>query len=167
MAHRSIWINHYHVCTRVYKNVYRTTRAYFNYCSARIDGLVKQEETATEMTQSFTGRDDYLYYRHVTFGARTKKFGPTQQVNYRPIVVSYKRNEVSLGPIRVLKWSLQSPLDGQGERLEMVCSKLKLYANFITNIWPLRPSPDANGVLKIPTVTIYLPDYNTFLKTDY
>lgn len=56
--------------------------------SARIDGLVKQEETSTEMTQSFTGRDDHLYIRQVTFGARTKKFGPTQQVNYRPIVVS-------------------------------------------------------------------------------
>jgi hypothetical protein len=40
------------------------------------------------MTQSFMGRDDYLYYRHVTFGTRTKKFGPTQSVNYRPIVVS-------------------------------------------------------------------------------
>jgi hypothetical protein len=61
----------------------------FQHCSARIDGLVKQEETPTEMTQSFMGRDDYLYYRHVTFGTRTKKFGPTQQVNYRPIVVSY------------------------------------------------------------------------------
>ena len=56
------------------------------YSSARIDGLVKQDETPTEMTQMFTGRDDYLYYRHVTFGTRTKKFGPTQPVNYRPIV---------------------------------------------------------------------------------
>ena len=59
----------------------------FEHCSARIDGLVKQDETPTEMTQTFTGRDDYLYYRHVTFATRTKKFGPTQPVNYRPIVV--------------------------------------------------------------------------------
>jgi hypothetical protein len=59
----------------------------FKCYSARIDGLVKQDETPTEMTQTFTGRDDFLYHRHVTFGTRTKKFAPTQSVNYRPIVV--------------------------------------------------------------------------------
>lgn len=40
------------------------------------------------------GRDDYLFYRHVTFGSRTKKFGP-QQVNYRPIVVSLDQKHIA------------------------------------------------------------------------
>ena len=54
--------------------------------SARIDGLVKREETPEEMTETFVGRDDFLYYRHVFFGKRVKKFGPQDQ-NARPIVV--------------------------------------------------------------------------------
>ncbi len=33
-------------------------------------------------------RDDFMYYRQVTFGKRVKKFGP-QEANSRPIVVRY------------------------------------------------------------------------------
>ncbi|XP_046848993.1 dynein regulatory complex subunit 7-like isoform X2 [Xenia sp. Carnegie-2017] len=61
-------------------------RTMYFYSSARIDGLEKQEETPTEMMQSYRTRDDYLYYRHVTFSPRTKEFGPTQQNHYRHVV---------------------------------------------------------------------------------
>ena len=56
--------------------------------SARIDGLVKREESPEEMTESYVDRDDFMYYRQVTFGKRVKKFGP-QEANSRPIVVCY------------------------------------------------------------------------------
>ena len=61
-----------------------TSMEYF--FSARIDGLVKREESPEEMTESYVDRDDFMYYRQVTFGKRVKKFGP-QEANSRPIVV--------------------------------------------------------------------------------
>jgi len=59
-----------------------------HFFSARIDGLVKREESPEEMTESYVDRDDFMYHRQVTFGKRVKKFGP-QEVNSRPIVVRY------------------------------------------------------------------------------
>lgn len=56
------------------------------FFSARIDGLVKREESPEEMTESYVDRDDFMYYRYETFGKRVKKFGP-QEANSRPIVV--------------------------------------------------------------------------------
>lgn len=56
------------------------------FFSARIDGLVKREESPEEMTESYVDRDDFMYHRQVTFGKRVKKFGP-QEANSRPIVV--------------------------------------------------------------------------------
>ena len=55
--------------------------------SARIDGLVKREESPEDMMEGYVDRDDFMYYRQVTFGKRVKKFGP-QEANARPIVVS-------------------------------------------------------------------------------
>jgi hypothetical protein len=46
------------------------------YNEARVDGLMKRVETPTEMTEEYTDRDDFLYYKHVDFGKRPKKFGP-------------------------------------------------------------------------------------------
>ncbi|KAL8615670.1 hypothetical protein ACOMHN_034820 [Nucella lapillus] len=72
------------------------TMAFFNV--ARVDGLMKRVETPTEMTEHFCDRDDFLYYKHVTFGRRPKKFGPQDGeniVNPRPIVkmvMKFKRN---------------------------------------------------------------------------
>ena len=43
------------------------------FFSARIDGLVKREESPEEMTESYVDRDDFMYYRQVTFGKRVKK----------------------------------------------------------------------------------------------
>ena len=59
----------------------------FEPFSARIDGLVKREETPEEMMETFLDRDDFLYYRQVNFGKRVKKFGP-QEGNARPIMVN-------------------------------------------------------------------------------
>ena len=47
------------------------------------------------MVQSYRTRDDYLYYRHVTFSPRTKEFGPTQQKHYRHVVVSYNSRNIT------------------------------------------------------------------------
>ena len=55
--------------------------------SARVDGLVKREETPVSLSEYFENREDFLSYRHALFGKRVKKFGP-QAANNRPIVVS-------------------------------------------------------------------------------
>lgn len=59
------------------------------YHEARVDGLMKRIETPTEMTEHFTDRSDHLYYRHVEFSKRPKKFGPAEKDISRPIVVSF------------------------------------------------------------------------------
>jgi hypothetical protein len=44
------------------------------------------------MTEEYTDRDDFLYYKHVHFGKKPKKFGPqdgSTSKNERPIIVSY------------------------------------------------------------------------------
>ena len=81
------------------------------FLSARIDGLVKREETPEEMTETFVDRDDFMYYRHVSFGKRVKKFGP-QDANARPIAVRFQqpvllkcRNELKCWKaIKELRW---------------------------------------------------------------
>lgn len=59
------------------------------YNEARVDGLIKRVETPTEMTEEYSDRDDFLYYKHVDFGKRPKKFGPQDgpsSKNERPII---------------------------------------------------------------------------------
>ncbi|KAK3093928.1 hypothetical protein FSP39_021907 [Pinctada imbricata] len=59
------------------------------YHEARVDGLVKRVESPTEMTEEYVNRDDFLYYKHVEYGKRTKKFGPQESSpakNSRPIL---------------------------------------------------------------------------------
>lgn len=66
-------------------------RTMYFYDEARVDGLVKRIETPTEMTEHFKNRDDFLYYKHVDFGKKPKKFGPqdgSTSQNHRPILVS-------------------------------------------------------------------------------
>ncbi|XP_066281763.1 dynein regulatory complex subunit 7-like [Branchiostoma lanceolatum] len=63
-----------------------TDRAMVFYDKARVDGLVKREETPTEMTEHFKDRDDFLYYRHVVFSKRMKRFGASTDANHRPIL---------------------------------------------------------------------------------
>ncbi|XP_067680734.1 dynein regulatory complex subunit 7-like [Haliotis asinina] len=56
---------------------------------ARVDGLVKRIETPTEMTEHFKDRDDFLFYKHVVFNKRQKRFGPQEgssSANQRPIL---------------------------------------------------------------------------------
>ena len=65
-------------------------------CSARVDGLAKRDMTATEMTEHFESRPDFLYYRHVTFSKITKRFEPAEKVQQRPIVVRYTTSSISL-----------------------------------------------------------------------
>ncbi|NXR66716.1 DRC7 protein, partial [Rhadina sibilatrix] len=59
------------------------------YHTARVDGLWKRFENATEMTEHFEGREDFLHTRHIEFGEREKKMekaGITADANPRPIV---------------------------------------------------------------------------------
>ncbi|KAM8984282.1 dynein regulatory complex subunit 7 isoform 5-T7 [Ara ararauna] len=55
------------------------------YSEVRVDGLQKRVETASEMTEYFVGRDDFLYLRHVDFGKQGEE---TQRIdtNSQPIV---------------------------------------------------------------------------------
>lgn len=60
------------------------------YHTARVDGLWKRFESATEMTEYFVGREDFLHTRHIEFDERDKKMekaGATADANPRPIVV--------------------------------------------------------------------------------
>ncbi|NWW32007.1 DRC7 protein, partial [Panurus biarmicus] len=59
------------------------------YHRARVDGLWKRFENATEMTEHFVGREDFLHTRHIEFGERDgemEKAGTTADANSRPIV---------------------------------------------------------------------------------
>uniref|UniRef100_A0A803W7B3 Dynein regulatory complex subunit 7 n=1 Tax=Ficedula albicollis TaxID=59894 RepID=A0A803W7B3_FICAL len=59
------------------------------YHTARVDGLWKRFENATEMTEYFIGREDFLHMRHIEFGEREKEMenaGITADANPRPIV---------------------------------------------------------------------------------
>ncbi|XP_049720428.1 dynein regulatory complex subunit 7 isoform X2 [Elephas maximus indicus] len=57
------------------------------YQSARVDGLIKREETPKTMTEHFQGRPDFLSYRHINFGPRVKKLPlNSAESNPRPIV---------------------------------------------------------------------------------
>ena len=60
------------------------------YSEARVDGLMRRVETPVQMTEDFTDRDDFLYYKHVHLGKRLKKFGPQDEKKRspRPIEVS-------------------------------------------------------------------------------
>lgn len=60
------------------------------YHMGRGDGLWKRFENATEMTEYFMGREDFLHTRHIEFGERdkeTENAGITADANARPIVV--------------------------------------------------------------------------------
>ena len=57
------------------------------YSEARVDGLMKRVEDPSQMTEHFTDREDFLFYRHVEFGKRPKKFGPAENTTPRPILV--------------------------------------------------------------------------------
>ncbi|NXK39898.1 DRC7 protein, partial [Piprites chloris] len=59
------------------------------YHKARADDLRKRVESATEMTEYFVGRDDFLHIRHVEFGERENRTdiaGTRPDVHLRPIV---------------------------------------------------------------------------------
>lgn len=59
------------------------------YETARVDGLIKREETPKTMTEHYQGRPDFLSYRHVNFGPRMKKLAlNSAESNPRPMVVS-------------------------------------------------------------------------------
>ena len=58
------------------------------HCSARVDGLAKRELTATEMTEHFENRPDFLYLRRVTYEKPTKKFEPAERSKQKSILVS-------------------------------------------------------------------------------
>ena len=59
------------------------------YETARMDGLIKREETPKTMTEYYQGRPDFLSYRHVNFGPRMKKLAlNSAESNPRPMVVS-------------------------------------------------------------------------------
>ncbi|XP_067449650.1 dynein regulatory complex subunit 7 isoform X2 [Thunnus thynnus] len=51
----------------VHRYSHLTTDAEMEFSSARVDGLVRREESPGEMTETFEGREDFLHYRHVVF----------------------------------------------------------------------------------------------------
>ncbi|XP_069312550.1 dynein regulatory complex subunit 7 [Eulemur rufifrons] len=57
------------------------------YETARVDGLIKREETPLTMTEYYQGRPDFLSYRHINFGPRAKKVAlDSAESNPRPMV---------------------------------------------------------------------------------
>jgi len=98
--HRSGWVTEHfdpgrHKCVKEHQ--YRASnpapendRTMLFYDEARVDGLMKRVETPSEMTEEYKNRDDFLYYKYVELGKRTKKFGPqdgSTTSNARPILV--------------------------------------------------------------------------------
>ena len=56
--------------------------------SLRVDGLASRDHTPMEMTEHFEGREDRLYYRHVTYEKIVKRFEPADKERGRHIQVS-------------------------------------------------------------------------------
>ncbi|XP_053396904.1 dynein regulatory complex subunit 7-like isoform X1 [Mercenaria mercenaria] len=79
------------------------------YDEARVDGLVKRIETPAEMTEHFHNRDDFLYYKHIDFGKKPKKFGPqdgSSSQTHRPIlkmILKFHRNKNKLANEDILE----------------------------------------------------------------
>ncbi|KAM4614463.1 dynein regulatory complex subunit 7 [Discoglossus pictus] len=66
-----------------------TERTMTFYSEARLDGLQKREEKPKEMAETFEGRSDFLYYKHIQFGKKPKKVaiaGGPVDANPRPIL---------------------------------------------------------------------------------
>ncbi|XP_066204836.1 dynein regulatory complex subunit 7 [Saccopteryx leptura] len=64
-----------------------TDRVMEFYQVARVDGLVKREETPNTMTEYYQGRPDFLCYRQVHFGPRVKRLTmKSAESNPRPMV---------------------------------------------------------------------------------
>ncbi|NWU89345.1 DRC7 protein, partial [Upupa epops] len=66
-----------------------TNRVTEFYNEARVDGLQKRVESATEMTEYFVGREDFLHIRHVEFGKKGKRVhmaGTRTDAGSRPIL---------------------------------------------------------------------------------
>ncbi|XP_007946245.1 dynein regulatory complex subunit 7 [Orycteropus afer afer] len=62
-------------------------RAMEFYESARVDSLIRREETPDTMTEYFQERPDFLSYRQVNYGPRIKKPAPSStESNPRPVV---------------------------------------------------------------------------------
>nr|XP_027794968.1 dynein regulatory complex subunit 7 isoform X1 [Marmota flaviventris]XP_027794969.1 dynein regulatory complex subunit 7 isoform X1 [Marmota flaviventris] len=62
------------------------------YETARVDGLLKREETPKTMTEYYQGRPDFLSYRHINFGPRVKKLSlNSADSNPRPTVKIIER----------------------------------------------------------------------------
>ncbi|KAM8946026.1 dynein regulatory complex subunit 7 [Pelodytes ibericus] len=66
-----------------------TERSLTFYSQARLDGLLTRDEEPKAMTETFLGREDFLFYRHTQFGKRPKKVaiaGAPMEANPRPIL---------------------------------------------------------------------------------
>ncbi|XP_047924904.2 dynein regulatory complex subunit 7 isoform X3 [Anser cygnoides] len=74
----------------IYKSMEpETERVMEFYNEARVDGLQKRAENASEIKEYFVGRDDFKYFQHTEFGKRGKKIsvaGARTDINSRPIV---------------------------------------------------------------------------------
>ncbi|NXI66274.1 DRC7 protein, partial [Anseranas semipalmata] len=74
----------------IYKSMEpETERVMEFYNEARVDGLQKRAENASEIREYFVGRDDFKYFRHIEFDKRRKKVrvpGARTDINSRPIV---------------------------------------------------------------------------------
>ena len=103
--HRTSWVNEFYApgrgrCLKEHQFTANAPgpeneRTMIFYNEARVDGLVRREETPIEMVEHFKDRDDFLYYRCTTFGKRPKKFGPAEDTTQRPIekiLERYNRN---------------------------------------------------------------------------
>ena len=87
------------MCTFLTEHQFKATspapeneRTMYFYDEARVDGLVKRVETPIEMSEHYKNRDDFLFYKHVDFGKKPKRFGPqdgSTSANVRPILVSF------------------------------------------------------------------------------
>lgn len=89
---------------------------YISY-SARVDGLVRKEQSSNEMKETFKGREDFLCLRHVFYNKRVKKFEPAEIGNKKTIMVTKLCNYINIMVIlycitencwRVWTWSFQA-----------------------------------------------------------
>ena len=111
------------------------------YETARVDGLIKREETAKTMTEYYQGRPDFLSYRHVDFGPRVKKTAlNSAESNPRPVVVSKHWGQGASGGPAL-------PLEGHSlhSGATSLPSNLSCFTKYYPGAVPMPDVPSATG----------------------
>ena len=112
------------------------------FCSARVDGLAKREQTSNEMKETYIGRNDFLCHRHVVYNKRVKKFEPAEVGNKRSILVcahAYYRDSILMHARQKIAEEFERDLSKPPTE-DIACRKFLLGESRIELVYHLSPN---------------------------